>query len=115
MEEKSDSSKLYQYGPAWNAHMKLALIYLQIFIPACCYANGILTDLEKAYDFTYSFDCPEIVVVNEVFACNLTVNGGERIVSTVQWEGNPPKKLSRTRVSHKSGSKISIMYPSESY
>ena len=70
--------------------MKLVLIYLQIAVWNCCYASGILTSLEKAYDFTYSFDCPEKVLVDEVFSCNLTVEGGERVMSTVQWENSPP-------------------------
>lgn len=70
--------------------MKLALLHLQIIISACCYANGILRDLEQAYNFNYSLDCPKVVAVNEIFACNLTINGGERIVSTVQWEDSPP-------------------------
>nr|CDS21288.1 polycystin 1 [Echinococcus granulosus] len=45
---------------------------------------------EAAFDFTYSFKCPDTVFVNRIFQCNLTVLYENRVRATVQWQGRPP-------------------------
>ncbi|VDL39855.1 unnamed protein product [Hymenolepis diminuta] len=69
---------------------KFGFFYLLFHLLTCPCSNGVLSSLEKAYNFDYKFECPLEVAPNEVFSCFLNVTGGETIIATVQWEGKPP-------------------------
>lgn len=69
---------------------QLVLIYFHLCASGCLGADGVLASIEAALDFDCIFECPLEVYVDQVFSCNLTITGGERILATVQWEGRPP-------------------------
>ena len=63
----------------------------EINLLQCVIADSTAADIRRgAFDFDFPFECPDEILVDDIFSCNVKISGANRVRTTIQWEAHPP-------------------------